>query len=483
MTQAQPDFAGRQVTVMGLGRFGGGVGVARFLAERGADVLVTDMLGANELAASVAKLEGCGGIRLRLGEHNVSDFTTCDVLVVNPAVKPGNRFVRAAQAAGVEITSEIRLLVRHLPSRQRTIGVTGSAGKSTVTAMIGHTLREVFGQPGEVPLAEAGGSTPTRQDAKTPRRSVEGAGLWVGGNIGGSLLGRIDDIGGDDWVVLELSSFMLEGLREDRWSPHIAVVTNISPNHLDWHGAMEAYADAKRALAAFQDEADVQIAGSASAREVLDPRRPMQEGAAVSDLPELALPGGHNRLNAATAAAAIRAALGRDADLRPLAGFAGLAHRLQPVGEHAGVRYFNDSKSTTPEAARLAIEAFPEQSVRIVLGGSDKGSDLAPLARFAAERCVGIYTLGATGDAIAEVAEAFEPPAGRPESCGAVAWPPPTATVRRCGTLAAALAAIRADVRPGENVVLSPGCASWDQFANYEARGDAFVAGVRSLAS
>ena len=142
MAQPQPDYAGRRVTVMGLGRFGGGVGVARFLAERGADVQITDMLGADELGASLTQLDGVAGITFRLGEHNVSDFTTCDLLVVNPAVKPGNRFVRAAQAAGVQITSEIRLLVKHLPDRKRTIGVTGSAGKSTVSAMVAHVLDE-----------------------------------------------------------------------------------------------------------------------------------------------------------------------------------------------------------------------------------------------------------------------------------------------------------------------------------------------------
>ena len=462
MAQPQPDYAGRRITVMGLGRFGGGVGVARFLAERGADVLVTDMLGADELAASLAQLDGVAGITFRLGEHNVSDFTTCDLLVVNPEVKPGNRFVRAAQAAGVQITSEIRLLVKHLPDRKRTIGVTGSAGKSTVSAMVAHVLDE----------AEL---TRRHQGAKARRR---GSRAWLGGNIGGSLLPRVDEIREDDWVVLELSSFMLEGLREDRWSPHIAVVTNLSPNHLDWHGSMAAYAEAKRTLAEFQEAQDVQIAGADSAQQLLAPTRPVGRPVAASGLPALAVPGAHNRANAALAAAAVRAALGEGADLAPLARFPGLPHRLQPVGKHAGVSYFNDSKSTTPEAATLAIEAFDPQTVRIILGGSDKGSDLAPLARFAAQHCAGIYTIGATGDAIAEAAEAYEPQPVRPESCGGATWPPPTAVVRRCGTLAAAVDAIATDAKPGDNVVLSPGCASWDQFANYTARGDAFVAAI-----
>ena len=453
---------------MGLGRFGGGVGVARFLAGRGADVRVTDMLPADELSAGVAQLEGWPGVELRLGGHNVSDFSGCDLLVVNPAVKPGNRFVRVAQAAGVEITSEIRLLAGHLPDRRRVIGVTGSAGKSTVSAMIYHVLD----------CALAGDVGPSEAGASAAKVREGGARVWLGGNIGGSLLPQIDEIGGDDWVVLELSSFMLEGLRKDRWSPHIAVLTNISPNHLDWHGSMDAYTDAKRVLAAFQEADDLQIAGSESARDLLGPAREVVHPIDANSLPALAVPGDHNRVNAATAAAAVRAALGPDADVSALAAFPGLPHRLQRVGQLAGVSYFNDSKSTTPEAARLAIAAFAPQTVRIVLGGSDKGSDLAPLARFAAEHCAGVYTIGTTGDAIADAAQAYAPSSTRPGSCGGVTWPPPTAAVRRCGTLAVAVDTIAADAKPGDNVVLSPGCASWDQFANYEARGDVFVAAI-----
>ncbi|MEE8459741.1 MAG: Mur ligase family protein, partial [Phycisphaerales bacterium] len=219
------DLAGQRVTVMGLGRFGGGVGVARYLIKLGADVLVTDLLSRDDLADSLAQLDGLP-IEYRLGEHNVSDFTTADLVVANPAVKPDNRFLRAAQAAGVPVTSEIRLLVKALPNRLRTIGVTGTAGKSTVTAMIGHILKKAFPQPP---------APPGDQD------TVAATNVWVGGNLGGSLLDRLDEIGKDDWVVLELSSFMLHGLREDKWSPHIAVVINISPNHLDWHGTFEHY--------------------------------------------------------------------------------------------------------------------------------------------------------------------------------------------------------------------------------------------------
>ncbi|MEM8738862.1 MAG: UDP-N-acetylmuramoyl-L-alanine--D-glutamate ligase [Planctomycetota bacterium] len=547
MTRPRLDeYAGQRVTVMGLGRFGGGVGVARFMAERGADVRVTDTLPPEALQDPIARLADLedghpsgGSLRYRLGEHNVSDFTTADLVVVNPAVKPGNRFVRAAEAGGVPITSEIRLLVKHLPSRQRTIGITGSAGKSTTTAMTAHVLRKALGQSGETPVGGWTELSRRREGAKTPRRMLDGPGVWMGGNIGGSLLPVVEAIRDEDWVVLELSSFMLVGLREDRWSPHIAAVTNISPNHLDWHGSMGDYVAAKFAVFEHQEPKDFALYGESCFAPWLDAglippgKRHWPGGASrsrrlrVTPLPEpvafkLYVPGVHNQANAAFAAYAGEIALATRAGgealslgaitaggtnpreiAEALSGFAGLPHRLQFVGEFGGVQCYNDSKSTTPEAAVLAIEAFAPGTVRVILGGYDKGSDLGGLAAFAAERCAGVYTIGTTGDAIADAVEA--------------AWPQGrSGGVTRCGTLDVAVErALRDAVAsqgsgvPGDSevsgdqsggasmansggafggisggvsggtsggvVVLSPGCASWDQFANYEERGERFV--------
>lgn len=498
------EFAGKQVTVMGLGRFGGGIGVTRFLVDRGADVLVTDQEPAENLKESVAKIQDlidAGSVQLRLGEHNVSDFTTCDMVVVNPAVPPGNRFVRAAEAAGIEVTTEMRLLVQRLPNRLRTIGVTGSAGKSTVTAMIGHVLGKVFEQES---------STPSRQDAKTPSTATK---VWVGGNIGGSLLPHVDEIGEDDWVVLELSSFMLERLKKDDhfpgWSPHIAVITNISPNHLDWHGSMEEYVAAKQVIVSYQFKGDHFVFGQ-GVKECI--QIPDGLGGSVAEwteesesvvpvyLPDVPLlvPGEHNQMNAGLAAEASRYAepVVGDCPNAPSDGwtsyaesylqyFPGLPHRLQLVAEYNGVRYFNDSKCTTPEAAMLAIEAFHEgdskPGIHLILGGKDKGSDMARLAGLVAERCKAVYTIGALGETIAGLCEAFQPAeAGRPGSCGGVSWPAETAEVVRCGELDKAVAEIQKRVKPGDVVLLSPACASWDQFENYEQRGERFIELVQS---
>lgn len=501
MLAMEKTYDGLRVTVMGLGRFGGGVGVSRFLAERGADVLVTDTLPAEDLASSVAQLadlEDQGKVSYRLGEHNVSDFTTCDMVVVNPAVKPGDRFVRAAEAANIPVTSEVRLLVKHLPNRKRTIGITGSAGKSTTTAMVGHVLREVLAQKG-VP---------------THRSDTKGSGqkpcVWVGGNIGGSLLPFIDEIQPEDWVVLELSSFMLEGLRQDEWSPHIAVITNLSPNHLDWHGSMEAYALAKRAILDFQEPGDVGLVGKHVANAMTKAGVGQvdwdQDGSRVHTVSPgtrrliflLSVPGRHNQLNALLAYHVAEEVLYPSPRFMPIAGtasdryrqtmrtveaaletFRGLPHRLQHVGDIGEVKCYNDSKSTTPEAAMLAIDAFEPGTVRLILGGYDKGSDLGQLARHAAEKCPGVYTIGQTGKVIADGVDAASKTSGveqaRPVSCGGVTWPAEGVVVDRSGTLDVAVKRAMADARPGDVLLLSPGCASWDQFANYEQRGERFV--------
>lgn len=471
------DLAGQRVTVMGLGRFGGGVGVTRFLVDQGADVLVTDTEPAEKLQASIEQLADLpdGAVTYRLGEHNVSDFTTCDLVVANPAVKPNNRFLRAAQAAGIPITTEIRLLVERLPNRLRTIGVTGSAGKSTVTAMIGHILKKAA----KWKNAEAEQVRSGRRDASR---------VWIGGNLGGSLLPYLHEIGSDDWVVLELSSFMLYHLRDQPeapgyaegdfrgWSPHIAVITNISPNHLDWHGSFETYVEAKRTIFDSQDDQDLAVVPGWQRHQFkLSQDQWPSRVIGFADTPEdyftgeLLLPGSHNRMNAVFAAGVTcLAGIDQDSAYDALADFPGLPHRLQFVAERHGVRFFNDSKCTTPEAAMLAIDAFESGAAHIILGGYDKGSDLAPLAAHAAQHGAGVYTMGATGDRIAREADRAQ------GDSSAV----PVVPSR---TLGDAVDNAIQHAQPGQVVLLSPGCASWDQFDNFEQRGNRFVEIVSRL--
>lgn len=450
-----PDFESKRITVMGLGRFGGGVEVTRFLCSHGAQVLVTDLKSESDLAPSIESIRDLidsGQAVLRLGEHNISDFTTADLVVANPAVpRPwDNRYLRAARAANIPITTEIGLTVAFL-DRERTIGVTGSNGKSTTSAMIAHALRELE-QP-----------------------------VQFGGNIGGSLLqtfssGRSPSSpdAPSPWTVLELSSFMLYWLSAESasktsgWSPRLAIITNLSPNHLDWHGDLEHYTRSKQQLLHDQRPGDFAILGPGLEAWPVGPgvvRIPAEQATELN----LSIPGRHNQVNAAMARAAVRTLVNADAG-PALRTFPGLPHRLQFVGRNReGVAFYNDSKATTPDATLLAIDAFtptPGPSrVHLIVGGYDKKIDLGPLAARAAD-LAGLYTIGATGPSITARA--------------AVVCPD---RVHECRTLSNAVARAAERARPGDIILLSPGCASWDQFENYEQRGDQFAALATQLSA
>lgn len=452
------DLKAKRVTVMGLGRFEGGVGVTRWLAAQGAQVLVTDKAPAERLADSLAALHGLP-IAFRLGTHDEADFRDADLIVASPAVPESSPYLAAAREAGVPITTEMNLFVERCPAR--CVGITGSVGKSTITAMTAHVLSNDACEP-------------------APFRRV-----WLGGNIGRSLLADLPEIHADDVVVLELSSFQLQRTPLVRWSPHIAVITNVTPNHLDWHGSFAAYLAAKLNIVRFQDPqrdaiviedapelkrnfdllfgdlagmwrygvdgaACVAVSQSSSAIDCDDRRLRWED-------PPLRVPGRHNRVNAA-AALTVAHLLGVPAATATaaLASFRALPHRLQEVAERDGVRYFDDSKCTTPEAALTALAAFDEP-VLIILGGYDKGSDFGALAKRVAERAKLAACIGVTGPRIAESVNAA---GGRAEVCA---------------DLIAAVGACRAAAAPRDVVLLSPACASWDQFADYRERGRRFA--------
>jgi UDP-N-acetylmuramoylalanine--D-glutamate ligase len=426
------EVRGKRVTVAGLGRFGGQIAAARWLCGQGAIVRVTDREPAEKLADSVRQLKGLP-IELRLGEQREADFSGADLVVASPAIAPHNPLLLAARRAGVPVVTEIQLFVERCPAK--ILGVTGTKGKSTTTAMLGRILSRRF---------------------KT----------WTGGNIGRSLLGDLGQIGPTDLVVLELSSFMLEYLGESHWSPHVAVVTMIGADHLDWHGLAQAYVQAKKNILRFQTADDYAVLNQQDpptaelAREARG--RVIFYGGAEARKFQLLLPGDHNQLNAqgALAAAAILAVDWETAQ-QALADFSGLPHRLQLVHESAGVRYFNDSIATVPEAAIAALDSFPQKKVIQIIGGSDKGLAITALCAALVERAKAVLCIGSTGPMIAELLERSDSPTA--------------AAVYRCGDLATAMTIARRITAPGDIVLLSPGFASYDQFVNFEQRGEEFV--------
>ncbi|QDT54020.1 UDP-N-acetylmuramoylalanine--D-glutamate ligase MurD [Caulifigura coniformis] len=485
------DLRGRRVTVMGLGAFGGGEGVVRFLCERGARVTVTDLKSEVDLAATLARLDGCPIESLHLGGHREEDFRDADLVVVNPAVPRPNRFLEMASAAGVELTSEMNLFIEH--NRAAVAAVTGSIGKSTTTALL------------ERMLAAAGMTT------------------RLGGNIGRSLLSEVEEIRPQDLVVLELSSFQLADLDRIRFRPDVAVVTNLRPNHLDWHRDLDDYRCAKQTVLRWQrvddlavlnaDDADVsrwstrgavhwfgthQVAAELPAEDFAEDdfdvesplpsdSEPAREGCFVHDMTLVtsrfsidlrdgfALPGRHHARNAAAACAAAMAMGAGDTAIRAaLRDFQGLPHRLQPLGTFHGRRFFDDSKATTPEAAMAALEAF-EEPVVLLAGGYDKHVDLGPFSEAIAHKVKSVVLMGQTASELERrIRECLETGKG--------------GRLRRdrinvAADFDSACATAFAESSPGDAVVLSPGCASYGWFNNYVERGEAFAQAVSRWAA
>lgn len=461
MSTVEP-FKDKRVVVAGLGRFGGGIGVTRWLCTQGARVVVTDRASRDDLSASITALEGLP-VEYQLGGHDESALDHCDLLSVSPAVdKARSEFFQAAVLRGVPWTSEMNLFLERCPARL--VGITGTVGKSTTTAMLGNILDAVKVMP-----------------------SWSQGRVWLGGNIGKSLLDDLPAMQPNDVVVLELSSFQLEDAAAIRKSPDIALITNIRDNHLDRHGTMASYASAKANIFRFQNEDGCIVlpSGEQLPPELDDARsrlprweygvesngrtirieRVAAEGRRAYSVPGIALavPGLHNLLNAAAALTLAQILdVPDDIAVKALASFTGLPHRLEFVREFEGVRYYNDSKATTPEAAITALRAF-DRPVVMIVGGSDKGASFSNLAAELVDRAKAVVCLGATRERIAtEFDAAVQSRNGpKPQKVCAVEFAEAVSTARRLA-------------RPGDVVLLSPACASFDMFKNYEKRGDTF---------
>jgi UDP-N-acetylmuramoylalanine--D-glutamate ligase len=415
------ELAGRRVLVLGLAR--SGTAAADVLVGAGASVVGYDR---NESLEAGRLRES--GVELHLGREEERLLQGIDLVVKSPGVPGETVLVEGARARGIPVWSEIELGARLLSNP--ILGVTGTNGKTTTSELLGAVFRAA-GRPVE-----------------------------VAGNVGVPLTSLVGSVGDDAWVVCELSSFQLEDV--ETLEPKVGVLLNLEPDHLDRHGSFETYADIK--LRMFERQATEDTAVVPRGLGTIPGGAQRVEFSGDDELPaEPLIPGPHNRENAAAATAAARAAgVDDDAIAEALRTFEGVPHRIELVRELRGVRYVNDSKGTNVAAALRALASFPDARLHVILGGLGKNEPYEPLAAAFKAGDAG-YVIGASGEEIARALDA----AGVP--------------VTRAGTLAAALAASAAAARGSDVVLLSPACASFDQFRDFEARGDAFRALVQEL--
>jgi UDP-N-acetylmuramoylalanine--D-glutamate ligase len=412
--------------IVGLAR--SGVAAALALHARGERVI-----GMDAGAPDVERLRAAG-VEVRLDDPGDRLPDGVRTLVKSPGVPHSAAVVEAARAEGVAIVGELELAWRLLPNEF--VAVTGTNGKTTTTELIGHIHR------------------------------TAGLPVAVAGNVGTAVSSLV--VGGElapgATVVCEASSFQLEDTTA--FAPEAAVLLNIAPDHLDRHGTLAAYREAKLsvfrhqgpdAIAVVPAELDVDVPGSA--REVRFGAGPEAEIAR-----EIRLPGSHNLQNA-MAAAAVTLARGVDPEAvrEGLRTFPGVPHRLEAIAERDGVAYVNDSKATNVASAIVALRSYPAGTVHLIAGGVTKGQDFAPLSPVVAERCRSVELIG---EGAGEIAAALAPSG---------------VSLHDAGDLEHALAAARAVARPGDVVLLSPACASFDQHRDFEARGDHFRALVEAI--
>ncbi|HJV32764.1 MAG TPA: UDP-N-acetylmuramoyl-L-alanine--D-glutamate ligase [Patescibacteria group bacterium] len=467
----QSAFRGRKITVMGLGLNQGGLGIAKWLLRHGARLTITDLKTREQLAPSIealAEVKGARRVRYVLGRHRAEDFRRADMIIQNPGVPRDSEYLAVARKAGVAIESDISIFFRLCP--HPIVGVSGTKGKTSVTAMLGAMLSQAFGE------------------------------AVVGGNIRRSPLDRLDALMASKRpvpVVLELSSWQLESLKAAEMSPAIAVLTNVLPDHLNRYDGMKDYAAAKELIYAWQLPTGVAVVpyDNAWTRKMgarvrgerfwasMKPLPQEQNGlfyrgrkavvrsqgveTALFEAGDVALPGAHNLWNALLAAGG---AYLRGADPKAiraaLRAFRGVPHRLERVRELRGVAYWNDTAATTPEASVAAMETlFAKKKGVLIAGGADKE-----------------LVFGAWAKAVKRYAKKVVLFKG-------TATPKMRAALARAGvkleddavTMREAVARASAAAKRGEAVLLSPGCASFGIFVNEFDRGDQFREEAKKL--
>lgn len=439
--ELQSYFRGKKITVMGLGLLGRGVGDARYLASQGAELTVTDLKSAEDLATSVGALSDFPNVTFILGEHRLEDFRDRDFILKAAGVPLDSIYIEEARKAGVPIKMSASWFkeLSGIPL----IGITGTRGKSTVT----HMLHDI--------LKAAGGK------------------ILLGGNVRGvSTLALLEEATPEHTALFELDSWQLQGFGEDRMSPELALFTTFYPDHLSYYkDDIDVYLGDKANIFLYQKPSDTLILGEQMALTVIDKYESQiaskVQVAGEKTLPdglELLVPGEHNRYDAALALAAARA-LGVDdgISVKALEAFLGIPGRLELVALKDGVSFYNDTNSTTPEATIVALHALAEEGgarINLIMGGHDKGLEMKNLLELIGESAKHVSLLAGSGTD--RVKDSL-----------------PDAPV--FDSLEEAVADARSHAEPGDTVLLSPAFASFGMFKNEYDRGDQFTAIVKGL--
>lgn len=426
-------FAGKRITVMGLGLLGRGVGDARFLASQGAELIVTDLKSKEELASSLEELVEFPNITYVLGEHRLEDFRDRDYILKAAGVPLDSPYIAEARAAGIPIKMSASWFAElaGIP----VVGITGTRGKSTTTHMVHAIMKEA------------------------------GMKVLLGGNVRGvSTLALLPQVTSEHHALFELDSWQCQGFGDERMSPQIAVFTTFMHDHMNYYkDDMEAYLRDKANIFLYQHPEDIFVLGSQCAETVQDVfgssmhafTYVVGEETLPSDW-QLLIPGDHNRYDAGLALCTARSLqIPDDVSRRALETFRGVPGRLELVRELNGVKIYNDTTATTPDAAIAALRALPPGRINLIMGGADKGLAMDELIAVVQETTKHVTLLAGTGTV--RIQEAL-----------------PNARV--CTTLTEAVDDALAHAVPGDTVVLSPAFASFGMFINEYDRGDQFNA-------
>jgi len=464
---SRKDWQGKRALVVGAARQG--IAVARFLAERGATVTLNDRQPAEALENAQQALADLP-IRWITGGHPLEALEGIDLICVSGGVPLSLPLIAEAKRRGILITNDSQLFLE--ATSATVIGISGSAGKTTTTTLVGRIAQAAV----------------QHYSSKVPYQKV-----WVGGNIGTPLIHQVDEIQAEDLVVLELSSFQLEVMTR---SPQVAALLNITPNHLDRHGTMEAYIEAKARLIAYQKSADVAVLNredpttwnlrNRTAARLLtfgiDPPQAtngtfvyqgtiyyakQNDWIPLFPVEEIALRGLHNLANVVAACAiAIAAGLPFEACREGVRDFHGVPHRLEFVRNWGGAAWYNDSIATAPERSMAALRSFQEPIV-LLAGGRDKDLPWEAFAELVTQRVRHLILFGEAAGKIRQAVQKADRQRRLP--------------ITVCPNLFQAVQAAKAIVREGDVVLLSPGGTSFDEFRDFEERGECFRKWVLNL--